>query len=248
MADFDLSQLGKQQPNSDGGNSGVHPIRQQNITTERIDTTAGKVQPRKGNYVSPAEASRMNTSKRETTDPIFDTPPTFKVKGSDSNIQSLDDGISMGANRTPVNAGKPTQTPKVHSVKSDTDIPDPTPLKVVNNFAHKFNDGGELTPFDPSSLPKKKPEMGHDEEEDMALLEKAVEREKKSISERVQALTNKQYEEYLEARAEGKQITRPMTDEEVAAEEEARINGTNDDTSDDGEEIQIQKRIHCHCW
>lgn len=255
MAEFDLR-------NGNGtGNNGVRPV--QNTTKETIDVTAGKVQ-RKGNYVTPEQAktirSNQPTNSESQHDPTFDTPPTFKVGGSAENtIQSLQDDSTVASygGRTPVNSGNPKNSaPAIHSVKSDKpDVPDPTPLRVVDNFAVKVN-AQDLTPFDVHSLPKKKQEMGEAESEDMANLEKAVEREMKSITERVDALTQKQYEEFMDAKEEGRQVAHPVTDEELAAEEEARINGTpeEDETKeetpqvkrfviDDGEEDQNEVKV-----
>ena len=229
MAEFDLSQLGKNKtPNN-----------------ETIDTTAGAVKRNRSDYITPEQArrinqnnpSRYNQSSNEP-DPIFDTPPTFKLSKSDNNIQNLGEEPYK---RTPVNAGSPKQaTPKVHSKKDKEDVPDPTPLKVVDNYTGKFNPD-DLQPFNVNSLPKKKQEMGKAESEDMLNLSKAVDREIESITERVQALTDKQYEEYLEARAEGKHIDRPLTDEEVEEQERARLEKESSDEEE--EEIHMEKEI-----
>ena len=242
MADFDLSQL---RGNGKGPN-GVKPNNNP-LAADTIDVTAGKVQRVDGTrYVSASQNRAKNGSSTasSSTDPIFDTPPTFKVGGSrDKNFQSINEDstmVSYGANRTPVHAGSPkTQAPVIHSIKDDKmDVPDPTPLKVVDNFAHPLNaNSGDLTPFDLSSLPKKKQEMGQAESEDMDNLAKAVDRECESISERVRALTEKQHEEFLDAQAEGKKVARPLTDEELAAQEEARINGTKEEEEVDVENI-----------
>lgn len=242
MADFDLSQL-----NGTPGN-GVNPG--QNIGKDVIDATSGKVQ-RRGNYVS-AQSRHTNVSRQTEVDPIFDTPPTFKLDGvKDKNIQSLNDSstvVSYGEGRTPIKSGNPKNatTPVTHSVQKDpTEVSDPTPIRVVDNFKSKFNEGGNtanMTPFDPKSLPKKKQEMGDAEAEDMANLEKAVNKEMESISERIHAITEKQYEEFMDAKQEGKYVAPPLTDEELAAQEEARINGKSDD-NEESEDFTPEKHF-----
>ena len=226
MAEFDLSQL-------NGGRN--------NNRVDTIDTTSGKIQ-RSGNYISANEARAKGMSisgepKAKDYDPIFDTPPTFKV-AKPTHVQNL------GEAPQPVETVKHVESkaPVVHTKETKPDVPDPVPLKVVDNFAVKLNESigssDEVTPFDPKSLPKKKPQISHDEAEDMALLEKAVEREKKSITERVRALTEAQYNELIDAQQKGIQISRPMTDEEVAAEEEARVNN-----NPEAEKVPIEERI-----
>ena len=235
MADFDLSQL-----NGRAGGNGVNPI--QHTSKDVIDTTGGKIQ-RRGNYVPANQAKNMapNKTSQPEVDPIFDTPPTFKVgSAKDKNIQSLheDSSVISYGERTPVQSGNPKNSaPVTHSVKTD-EVADPTPLRVVDNFKTKLNEGSDaLTPFDPKSLPKKKQEMGDAEAEDMANLEKAVNREMESITERVNALTQKQFEEFMDAKQEGRTVARPVTDEELAAEEEARINGTSEDNNKSDDDI-----------
>ena len=240
MAEFDLR-------NGNGaGNNGVKPV--QNTTKETIDVTAGKVQ-RRGNYVTPEQARTIRAENASSNnapqhDPTFDTPPTFKTNSSaDSTIQSLQDDPTVDSypGRTPVKSGSPKNvTPTIHSVKTDKpDVPDPTPLKIVDNYAAKVN-SENLTPFDIHSLPKKKQEMGTAESEDLENLNEAVEREMKSISDRIDALTQKQYEEFMDAREEGRQVARPVTDEELAAEEEARINGTSEEEDTESETPQTK--------
>ena len=236
-ADFDLSQL-----KGPAGNNGV------NTGKDTIDTTGGKIQ-RRGNYVS-ANQARGNRPSQPEVDPIFDTPPTFKVGGAkDKNVQSLNEDssvVSYGTppKRTPIQSGNPKQTVVTHSKPTD-DVPDPAPLRVVDNVKTKFNETAEkggFVPFDPKSLPKKKQEMGDAEAEDMANLEKAVNKEMESISERIHALTEKQHEEFMDAKQEGKYIAPPLTDEQLAAQEEARIAG-NADEEDSSEEVPQEKHF-----
>ena len=159
--------------------------------------------------------------RRKEVDPIFDTPPVRKMPKNNDEITTINESNSTTVTRTPTIGNKP----QTHPVRgSDSEVPDPQPLKVMNNFIPK-NDG-ELKPFDPYTLPKKKKEQAVDEKDVYDSLEAAVNREMQSITERTKALTEKQYEEYLEARAEGKVITPPKTDaqveEEIIHEVEAR--------------------------
>ena len=89
--------------------------------------------------------------KAKEVDPIFDTPPVRIMPKNDSEITTINENNSTTVTRTPTIGEKP---PK-HPVRGDSDaVPDPQPLKVMNNFIPK-NDG-ELKPFDPSVLPKKR--------------------------------------------------------------------------------------------
>lgn len=224
MAEFDLSQLNGR--------------RDQKVDT--IDTTSGQLK-RSGNYINANEARARGItpgSKRpDEVDPIFDTPPTFKVPPKNQDPVSNLDDIKPA----------PQATPVVHTKETKPEVADPTPLKVVDNFAIKLNettgDSGEVQFFDPKSLPKKKPTISRNEEEDMATLEKAVEREKQSITQRVRQLTEAQYNELLEARQNGTRVARPMTDEEVAAEEERRVNNSAPKEDDTPIEEKMQRRI-----
>lgn len=226
MPDIDLSQLNK------GGGRRV-----QNTNTEVIDTTAGKVR-RSGNYVPAAQAratAPAGSQAKKEYDPIFDTPPTYKVQPSEGNIQSLGGDDHFGQNetfkaRTPVTSGAPPKTPSqepaVHSVgePKKEEVPDPTPLKVVNNFARPLNaEEGQLSEFDVDSLPKKKQEIAVDEQDAMNDLAAAVDRECESITQRIHDITQKQYEELVDAQQSGQHIARPMTDEEVEAAERAAV-------------------------
>ena len=149
--------------------------------------------------------------RAKEVDPIFDTPPVRVMPKNDSEITTINESNSTTVTRTPTLGDKPTAKHPVRG--SDDAVPDPQPLKVMNNFIPKSD--GELKPFDPSVLPKKKKEQAVDEKDVYDSLEAAVNREMQSITERTKALTEKQYEEYLEARAEGRVITPPKTDAQV---------------------------------
>lgn len=208
-------------------------IQMQTTSSEKIDVTKGKVQ-RQGQYVSPAEAKQVRQQQAEQAyDPIFDTPPTFKPQYSDSNIQSLDEVRSTA--RTPINPGRPAQaTPVIHGgYKPKEEVPDPTPLKVMNNFVPSA-DMGSMESFNPASLPKKVDKtINLDEQDALNDLELGVDAELESITERVDALTAKQYEEFVEAKTEGKTVAHPESDAELDAERERKINGEQKDDSEE---------------
>ena len=150
-------------------------------------------------------------------DPIFDTPPVTKVQSTRNNeIHTINESnsttISHSSGRTPIISGKPPVSSR--TVHADEPVDDPQPLKVMNHMVSKSDDT-ELTPFNVNSLPKKKKPEGEDETEAYDNLAKAVDLECQSISQRIKDLTQKQYDELLEARQEGKYITPPDTDEET---------------------------------
>lgn len=179
-------------------------------------------------------------------DPIFDTPPVKKIPKNDGEILSINENNSTTVNRTPITPGKPT-APHHGPVHGDEPVDDPQPLKVMNNMTHTPTPD-QMQPFDINSLPKKKKPIGQDEEDVYDSLEEAVNREMESISERMKALTEKQYEEYLEARQEGKTVARPMTDEEVEAQMKAEVAAKSqheEKVVDTNEEVDglVNKRI-----
>ena len=79
----------------------------------------------------------------------------------------------------------------------------------------------------------------------MANLEKAVNKEMESISERIHALTEKQHEEFMDAKQEGKYIAPPLTDEQLAAQEEARIAGNADEeeSSEEARALMVEEGL-----
>ena len=160
----------------------------------------------------------------KSVDPIFDTPPVRKIPmgNVDSNFHTIEESNSTTVTRTPVLPGKPPRND--HTVRGDASEPvdDPQPLKIMNNMVSNV-DSSELTPFDINSLPKKKKPEGEDERDAYDNLEKAVEAECKSISERVKALTQKQYDELLEARESGQIITPPDSDEQTELKLRAEV-------------------------
>ena len=111
---------------------------------------------------------------------------TEPIKGSANSKPTLEetDPAFMPSSKTPPAAGKAKRTPVI------ADRPQPS-IKVVNA---KF-DSSQATEFDINTLEKRHSEPTEADMELMSQLDAAVEREKKSISERVHALTEKQREE-----------------------------------------------------
>lgn len=154
--------------------------------------------------------------------------PSVPNPNNDSEFVSLDAIKKDG--RTPIIPGTPppmtAPRPTTVKVKGDeAEVDTPAPIRVINNLMGGTPNADELTDFDISSLPKRKPQLSQAEDEQMAELEKAVDRECKSISERIHNLTEKQYDELMEARASGTAISHPLTEEEMEAEEARRVAG-----------------------
>lgn len=117
------------------------------------------------------------------------------------------------------------------------DVPPKQPsIKVVQGNA-PF-DPSELKEFDINSLEKRKPEKSKIETELMDNLDKAVQREKDSITERIDALTAKQYEEFLEMKA--KQEEAEYTDPAEPADSTS-ASTTGDDLYDPDEDDDFFK-------
>lgn len=128
------------------------------------------------------QAAIFDTTKGKITNPVngvdkpktlSETDPTFMPSGQD---------VRGGHKRTPVIDGPAPTTPSIKVVQS------------------KFESENAM-PFDINSLPKR-PDEGPDEmeKEIMSELDRAVEKEKKSITERINAITQKQYEEFIEGK------------------------------------------------
>ena len=118
----------------------------------------------------------------------------------------------------------PAFMPSNQSVKGTkrTPVIDDPPMPKINVVNASF-DASSAKKFDINTLEKRPPEENPYENEIMSDLDKAVEREKKSISERIQAITDKQYEEFIEG----------MTREDVKRIVES---GNGDSDNDDDEE------------
>lgn len=112
---------------------------------------------------------------------------TEPAKGTANSKPTLEetDPAFMPSSKTPPATGKVKRTPVI------ADRPQPS-IKVVNA---KF-DASQATEFDINTLEKRHTEPTEADMELMGQLDAAVEREKKSITERVHALTEKQREEF----------------------------------------------------
>ena len=111
------------------------------------------------------------------------TEPAKGLANSKPTLEETDPAF-MPSSKTPPAAGKAKRTPVI------ADRPQPS-IKVVNA---KF-DASQATEFDINTLEKRHSEPTEADMELMGQLDAAVEREKKSITERVHALTEKQREE-----------------------------------------------------
>ena len=120
---------------------------------------------------------------------LAETDPAFMPSSSTAPAQS------NTTNRTPTIEGSPK------------DYKDSRPQPSIKVVSAKF-DPNSATEFDINTLEKRHTEPTEADIELMSDLDKAVEREKKSISERINALTEKQHEEFLAAKkiAEDKDI------------------------------------------
>lgn len=179
----------------------------QTTTKDTIDLSKGKKLERNGTYVTPEEAKKIREEEAARDKEIFDTPPSIKI---DPNMSVDPNEEVVNKPRTPITPGKPTDAPTEPGVH------------VVNNLANKV-DMNSLQEFDISSLPSKPEKLSENEEYAMQNLDAAVEREKEAITARIHDLTEKQYKEYLDARAAGRPIPRPETNEEAEASLMAQI-------------------------
>ena len=222
--EFDLSSLTKGQP-----------IKNQKIMSDRTDMDIPVPSPK-------------------NVDPIFDTPPVYKIDNSrsDSDIHSIDSTNSTTITRTPTIPTPSKEDKRLinRQVRGDDEpVQDPVPLKVINNIVPKTTSEDLNTPFDINSLPKPKPPVGEDEQDAYDALNAAVDRECKSITERIHALTEKQYEELLDAKQNGIRIDPPKSDEEVEAELIASIEHNNNTKStiiEDDDSVVGVKKIVVH--
>ena len=131
----------------------------------------------------------IDTTKGKVTEPVHGVAgdPTNSIESNfiTPKPATLDD-IVESQNHTP-----PERTPV-----SDTLPPPRTPsIKVVD--VKMPSDPDKLEKFDINSLPKRPAKINPDDEARMSALDAAVEREKKSISERIDAITEMQYQEFL---------------------------------------------------
>jgi len=147
----------------------------------------------------------LDTTKGKVTTPMTSTPkPTLAE--SDPAFTRSNQSVP-GTRRTPVINGNPPPTPSI---------------KVV----HASFDSENAVPFDLNTLEKRPPEENPYEQELMSDLDKAVEAEKKSISQRIAAITEKQYEEFIEGKvgSEGSSVRVDVTVPDESPEPEVKYN------------------------
>ena len=169
-----------------------------------IDTTKGKVT--KPPIVVP---------KEEEIDPIF--APTTRVTNT-PRTAVVDDLDSIPKAITEVeDDDEPTVMPKIDVIE-----------------ARMTDDPEQIQEFDISSLPKRPEELGEGDIELMDQLEAAVEREKESISERIDAIVEMQHKEMLEAMEKENEIREAEDHENGTSFEEEDMDSYEDtDASDD---------------
>lgn len=116
--------------------------------------------------------------------PIMSTEPADPYFATNTGYRST--------KRTPTQDEDVIHTEEATTHTEEVKMPS---MKVVNTTTTDFS---EMKPLDLDSLPKRPPEVNPLEETLMAQLEEAVDNECKDITERIQAITEKQYEEMLE--------------------------------------------------
>ena len=179
--------------------------------------------------------SNKNT---EEIDPIFDTPPVTIIKREGDYVpnQPLNETTSNDEFHTVNETNSYTTTVEQAPIRTKSELDrqkkeeeakGPKPLTVVSNLRSPSS-SGDLTPFDVSSLPKKKKEIGYDEAEAYSKLDLAIDREIESISERVDAITAKQYEEYHDIVDHGGRPPELLTDQQVEDQIKKTIENGND--------------------
>lgn len=179
------------------------------------------------------QATIFDTTRGKITNPIngVDRPKTL----SESDPSFMPSGQDVkGHKRTPV-----------------IDSPVAPSIKVVQS---KFESENAM-PFDINSLPKRPEEGPNEMEKDlMNDLDRAVEEEKKSITERINAITQKQYEEFLEGKTSNRaEENASDVVDDVAEETDSEIDKIFSSSNDEPQEnikriivndaVEIQEKV-----
>lgn len=165
------------------------------------------------------KATTIDTTVGKVNSPAANSSPTL-AETDPAFMPSTNNGpVKGGSARTPVIGDTPTQPS----------------IKVVDAHFDPTN----ATEFDINSLEKRKTGPSKLENELMADLDAAVQREKDSITERIDALTEKQREEFMnmKAKEEEAEYTRPEDAEQIQPISDEYDPDFDEELMDDGYDI-----------
>ena len=153
------------------------------------------------------------TTPAEGKKTLAESDPAFMPSGQD---------YKGGPKRTPVIDAEQNTMPKINIVNASFD----------SNSAKSF---------DINTLEKRPKKENPIEQEMMSDLDEAVEREKRSITERIHAITEKQYEEYIEGTT--KEDVERYIEENESSDNEDTINIDSNGNSSNSDKTNVNKKI-----